>query len=118
SEDMIMWIESKLYQHGVEKVIPDEATLEQAYRRSLKRKVINDRMDDLEKKATEEADKCVMPERLQERVAEMLEEYPALPWDAAITQIVDNERKADACEGQTAAGDPAAGKRTSASEIG
>jgi hypothetical protein len=86
-------------------VIPDEATLEQAYRRSPKRKIINDGMNELEKQATEEADKCVMPEGLRERVAEMLEEDPALPWDAAIPQIVDDEEVADACEGQVAAGD-------------
>jgi hypothetical protein len=85
-------------------VIPDEATLGQAYRRSLKRRIINDD-DALEKKAAEEAEKCVMPESLRDRVTEILEESPALPWDAAITEIVDDEEEADACEGQTAAGD-------------
>jgi len=107
SEDMMFWIYKKLEEHGVEKVIPDEATLEQAYRRSLKRRIINDGMDVLEKKAAEEAEKCVMPESLQERVAEMLEESPTLPWDAAITEIVDDEEgeEPDAGEGQTAAGD-------------
>jgi hypothetical protein len=105
TEDLIEWVESKLEEHGVKKVIPDEATLEQAYRRSLKRRIINDGMDALEKKAAEEADKCVMPESLRDRVTEMLEESPALPWDDAITEIVDDKEDADAGEGQTAAGD-------------
>jgi hypothetical protein len=97
-EDMIEWIESKLEEHGIEKVIPDEATLEQAYRRSLKRKVINDGMAELEKQAALKADKCVMPESLRERVAEILEESPVLPWDDAISQIVDEEEGTDSGE--------------------
>ena len=45
SDKLVEWIEGKLEEHGVAKVIPDEATLTEAYRRELQSAWLRDRFD-------------------------------------------------------------------------
>jgi hypothetical protein len=83
SEQLIQWLESKLEEHGVEKIVPDEETLGRAYRRALFR-IEEEKV--LAKLAAEmpEAD---VPDGLAERVRDRLEEYPDESWDEAVDEI-------------------------------
>ena len=55
SSDFIKWIESKLKQHGIKKVVPDAETLETAYRRALQIELIRQQLPAIISKAGEQA---------------------------------------------------------------
>jgi Protein of unknown function C-terminus (DUF2399) len=80
----IQWLESKLQQHGVEKVIPDDQTLEAAYRRAERIAKIQALIDEAEQAKD---DSIEIPDNLAERVQELFKTHPALSWDQALLQI-------------------------------
>ena len=86
SADLVTFIEKKLVEHGVKKIIPDKATLEAAYRRVVKNEFIRERFDTLKCEADEHADAAKVPS-LQRKVAKLLKDDPSLPWDAASHSI-------------------------------
>jgi hypothetical protein len=45
--DIVAWLDSKMEEHGVTKVIPESEVLETAYRRAYTRRLINQRMAEL-----------------------------------------------------------------------
>jgi Topoisomerase 6 subunit A/Spo11, Toprim domain len=81
SPQHIVWLEKKLDEAGVEKVVPDRDTLTLAWHRALKiaraRKTIDE----------EETAHVVMPKDLKKKVCAMLKRHPALSWDEALAQI-------------------------------
>lgn len=81
----IEFVESKLAEHGVEKVIPDAETLEIAWRRVRLVNRINELIDNMT-----DADEEV-PEDLAARVAEELGEDPEQPWDVVISTLAEME---------------------------
>ena len=87
SSDLVTFIEKKLVEHGVKKIIPDKATLEAAYRRVVKNEFIRERFDTLKCEADEHADAADVP-ALKRNVAKLLKDDPTLPWDVAIQMIV------------------------------
>ena len=104
SDDFIEWIEKKLTEHGVEKVIPDDDTLEKAYRRAAKAAYINERIKDLDEKAMEHVTKLELPDDLAGLVkAELgdLDGPTTESWDGVIAGLVglddeDNEAEDEA----------------------
>jgi hypothetical protein len=91
SADLVRWIEAKLQEHGVKKVIPEDAILAEGYRWSLQRKILNDQLDDLAEHVAEQAAQTPVPKGLRRRVGKILRDHPEMPWDDAVSQIVDNE---------------------------
>ncbi len=104
SDDLIEWIEKKLAEHGVEKVIPDDDTLEKAYRRAAKAAYINKRIKDLDldKEAAEHAAKAEVPDDLAKLLhAELVGHDGVLStdsWDGVIAGLLDLDDE----EGETA----------------
>ena len=90
SEDFIKWIESKLAEHGIKKVIPDEDTLQAAYRRAYQIMVINNQLEGLAEKATEAAEAAELPADLNGDVERRLKDAPTLSWDAALASIAED----------------------------
>ena len=88
SDQFIAWLEAKLDEHGVEKVIPDDETLALQYRRSLARHAVNKKIDEIRASVRAEADDADIPDDLAARVRDLLEYDPAMSWDDAVTQIV------------------------------
>ena len=88
SAELVQFIEDKLEDNGIEKVIPDRKLLEESYREF-------DRGVRL-KKVFEEAEKTFddssteVPTDLDQKVREVLEEHDDLRWDDAV-QIVLNK---------------------------
>lgn len=91
SRQLVNWIEQKLQQHGVKKVVPDAGTLTTAYRRAAAAQYVNTRMDELSREAVEHADGLGIPDDLGARVANLLKAEPSLPWDQAVARIVGDE---------------------------
>lgn len=80
------FIESKLAQNGIKKVVPDIETLEVAYRRALEIEHIKLRFDRLKKEA-ESLSKAAKVPPLKRRIAQALKENPAMPWDLVIANL-------------------------------
>jgi hypothetical protein len=91
SDVLIEWIEGKLKNNGVMKVIPDDATLERAYRRAA---VISK----LPKWVVAEAETVKVPAGLREKAQRALEAAPALSWDAAIAECARHDTHGDGGE--------------------
>jgi hypothetical protein len=91
SEQMIEWMEKKLEEHGIGKVIPGRLVLEDAYRHSLRTRLINDRLPDLEKEADEKIKDATIPEGLDVEIQDRLEAEPEKPWDEVLGDIIDEQ---------------------------
>jgi hypothetical protein len=89
SDDFITWIEGKLKEHGIAKVVPDDETLATAYRRAAVIRHVEDGMGGLIKEAKKAAGKIELPGdgMLADRVRRHLKDHPTMPWDKAIMAI-------------------------------
>jgi len=88
SEQLIGWLERKLEEHGVDKVVPGPDTLARAYRRAVFLQA-GDR--EMERLRDEFAKHIVeVPKDLEQRVRVLLEEGSA-SWDAAVWQMVEHD---------------------------
>lgn len=87
----IEWIEKKLNEHGVEKVIPDEDTLASAYRRAIFLQCLDAEVSKIRTAIINQS--ITVPEELMERVKRELFDRSDIPWDVAIWCIAENSRK-------------------------
>jgi hypothetical protein len=88
SADLVALIERKLQANGIGKVIPDQATLADAYRRELEqvsvRKLIAERLPQIR----EMAESMQVPADLEARVLAAFNDEPALSWDQALAKVI------------------------------
>lgn len=84
SEQFIAWLERKLGEHEVQKVVPCVGPLEGAYQRAVYLKMVQRELDKLTLTAPDEA-----PADLAEQVAKRLAEDPMLTWDEAVWQLTE-----------------------------
>ena len=87
SEQLIEWIESKLHEHGITKVIPDGKTLEAAYRWATEIEYVNARLEKIAQAAAEEAEKVEIPKTLERIIRKRLKDDSATPWDRIVSEI-------------------------------
>jgi hypothetical protein len=90
SDQLVAFIERKLTDHGIKKVIPEEKLLADAYRLF----VANKRIEEVVTKAIEDMDtnNIKTPANLGSRVEAYLQQHPELSWDEAVAAIVDDDR--------------------------
>jgi len=88
SNQFIGWLERKLIDHGVEKVVPDEETLTAAWRRAQLIAEVKKSVEIL-KKAFEKYPP-IPPADLESRVREVLATSPGISWDQALS-LCDDE---------------------------
>jgi hypothetical protein len=98
SEDLLAFIEEKLDENGVKKVMPDEATMASAYRRGLEIRTLERRLAKLASEARKDAETATVPDDLREQVLELIQEDRALPWDEAVVQVLGDEEADEADE--------------------
>jgi hypothetical protein len=87
SEAFIRFLERKLIEHGVKKVIPADDMLEQHARRVIERAFINKAIDEARTQAEAAAAAVELPEDLRQQVVAAFERQPDIPWDLAIADI-------------------------------
>jgi hypothetical protein len=91
SGDLVAWIERKLAENGIKKVVPDDDTLHQAFRLAAerahvrrlvrrKRKAIRARVKDMN-----------IPDDLADRVCKILAERQDASWDAVVAALAEEE---------------------------
>ena len=84
SPQFIEWLESMLTEHGLAKpLIPDDATLEAAYRRAVVLARINKAIDEVLDEATNEADEMAVPKTLKRQLQKTMKETSE-SWDKAL----------------------------------
>ena len=88
SREFISWIELKLEQHGIKKVIPDNQILEDAFRRAALAKMLNEKLEIVIDEAKENIAK-LNPLQLTQKVSVLIEKNPRMPWDLAINKIAE-----------------------------
>ena len=89
SHVFIKWIEDKLTEHGIKKVVPDDDTLKKAYRRAVYTSYVNEHITDIDDEAKEHAESVTIPDDLAEQVRNGLAEDSHLPWDEVIAGMVE-----------------------------
>jgi hypothetical protein len=90
SDALVELIERKLHENGIAKVIPDDETLADAYRRMHQQVVIQDKIEELVEELDEETG--TIPDRLRQRVEEAIKLDPARSWDAVMREIVEHDQ--------------------------
>jgi DNA topoisomerase 6 subunit A-like protein len=87
ADGLVEWLEEKLEEHGVEKVVPELDMLQEAYRREKQSAYLKDKFEALLKESKEYADGVELPEDLDEKVVDVLKDSPELSWNQAVAEI-------------------------------
>jgi hypothetical protein len=86
SDELVALIERKLAEHGIRKVIPDDAVLADAYRRMHRQSVVQAKIDELVGDLDET--EVEIPAGLRQRIETAIKADPARSWDAIMRVIV------------------------------
>jgi hypothetical protein len=88
SRQLVDFVEARLREHGVAKVIPDAAVLVEHARHHLETKLAGEVLarhaDDIAMRAAAQE----LPPDLAAKVAKLLEEEPELSWDQAVAKFI------------------------------
>jgi hypothetical protein len=87
SADFVAWIERKLDQHGVVKIVPDEDALTMAYRRSVASRYVASRLRSTIHEAQRHAAEAPVPDDLAALVAAGLGGDRAQSWDEVVQRL-------------------------------
>jgi hypothetical protein len=91
SDELVRFIEHKLEQVGIRKIVPGKDTLAEAYRTFARgeriREIIDEALEGLDDEDIE------IPHDLEERVRKHLMEHPEVRWDHAVSAILERERR-------------------------
>jgi len=87
SDDLIEMIERKLREYGLQKVIPDDDLLGEAYQEFHRSKELREQFAEMESEFKES--KIDVPKNLRNEVRATLKKNPDLRWDDAIQVVLD-----------------------------
>jgi hypothetical protein len=87
SDALIEMIERKLKDYGLEKVIPDDELLGEAYLAFHRSNELREQFEELEKEFEES--KIEVPKNLKNRVGAIVKKHPDLRWDDALKIMLD-----------------------------
>jgi hypothetical protein len=90
SDRLIAFIEEKLEEHGIRKIVPKIDLLKQTYRQYAVSHAVKTEFNQSHKAIEAKAEKAVkIPRNLKQQVEEVLEEHDDLPWHHAIRFLID-----------------------------
>jgi hypothetical protein len=96
SRQIVDFVEAKLKQHGIGKVIPDRETLANTYQMFADSDRLAAAFDQLRERLDGETEEpIVVPENLEAKVKDVLKEKPDIPWHRAVRLIVDPDTPED-----------------------
>jgi hypothetical protein len=87
SDVFIRFLERKLVEHGVKKLVPSADVLVAHAHDVIVRALTNKALEAVRGKAEADAAAIELPPDLLRQVADTLERYPAMPWDMAVAEI-------------------------------
>jgi hypothetical protein len=83
----VRFLQRKLAEHGIGKVVPGNDVLERHARHVLTRALTNKALDAIRTKAEEDATSIALPAELRRQVVAALRRQPDIPWDVAVSNI-------------------------------
>ena len=92
SPQFVAYVERKLRENNVAKIVPDRELLAEAYVSAEKGRRLREAVKELDKIDVEDFE---APEDLEMRVKEMLEKTPHIRWDAAVRAIAGEDQDAE-----------------------
>jgi hypothetical protein len=99
SDDLIEMIERKLGDYGIEKVVPDDGLLAEAYQAFHRSRRLQDIFEEAQSEFDETEDEVDVPNDLKEQVREILKKHNDLRWDDAV-QVALDETQLDHVRGE------------------
>lgn len=85
--DLVKFIEVKLREHGIDKLVPDNETLTVAYRRAWQIAAVYAQANDILDETAEEAEAIKPPGNLEAMIRKRFKKDPSLPWDRVIADL-------------------------------
>ncbi|MBV9018109.1 MAG: hypothetical protein JO058_20870 [Alphaproteobacteria bacterium] len=89
SRQFIDFLEAKLVEHGVKKVLPEAGVIEKHARRLIEQRLARDALAEIREDLANEAAGYPLPEDLVAWVQNNLDEYPSLAWDTVLAHAID-----------------------------
>jgi hypothetical protein len=103
SDQFIAWLEEKLTAAGVQKMVPDHATLEKAYRRAVRQKRVQEAIEEV-LPGIDEDEEIHAPSDLEERIREKLDgsaqAWDQVLWDLVASDEIEHESSADLADSE------------------
>ena len=93
SDQFVAFVEAKLDEYGVAKVMPDADVLADAYHRARVQAVVQAEIDVLVRAATEAEKGAPVPADLRERLTQHLATDRSLSWDAALQKVLGDAHR-------------------------
>jgi hypothetical protein len=97
SEQFVAFIERKLAEHGIEKIVPPKQALDEAYELFDRGRRLEEAYERA-KADVDIADDISAPVDIERRVGEILKQRPTLRWDAAVRQVLEADDDDDGRE--------------------
>lgn len=91
SRQLVDFVERKLKEHGVTKLIPEADTLARTYRMLVASDQLFEKFEELEHRLEDEVDDVEVPADLRAKVEELLDEKRHLTWHRAVRLSVDSD---------------------------
>jgi hypothetical protein len=96
SRQLVNFVEAKLQQHGIQKVIPNQRTLTDTYREFAASERLSEAFDELKEKLEQETESPIeVPANLEAKVKRLIAEKPDITWHHAVRLIVDPDYEPD-----------------------
>jgi hypothetical protein len=89
SPQLVEFVEGKLNEYGVTKVVPQDDVIEAHARRLLEQTLTQKAIEQMASKIQRKAKKIELPTDLVDQICNLLDEHPALSWDQATSTILD-----------------------------
>ena len=87
----IDFLECKLAEHSVRKVVPDRDTLVRHARHLIEQRLADKVLSDTRAVLQAEAASAALPHELEEQVRSVLVRIPELSWDLAVAAVLKDE---------------------------
>jgi len=91
SDVFIKWIEGKLRDHRIQKVVPSDAVIEQRARQLIGLQHLKKDVAALERAARQHAKTVTLPTDLSDRMRQRFAVDPTLPWEDALRMALEGE---------------------------
>lgn len=89
SPQLVEFVERKLNEYGVAKVVPDDDVIQAHARRLLERALTEKAIAEIAPDIAQKAKRLELPADLADRIEGILVDRPALSWDRATAEILD-----------------------------
>jgi hypothetical protein len=90
SPQFVAFVERKLKENGVTKIVPDQELLAEVYAGIERGQRLEEAVEELDEI---DMDDCKPPKNLEQHVRKILQKHPAMRWDAAVEEIARKAAK-------------------------